>query len=134
MTIKRLFGFVLLGLVGIVLVYVGAVWLSVTEPWYDRMLIQRMSAGAYSAPWREDTERIADVFPDGMADTAAAKVLHRNGFSCTRQELGDDSGAQLKCMRETNELICTGRYTITIFLSAANVVTNRTAGSYHACL
>jgi hypothetical protein len=98
------------------------------------MLIQRMSAGAYSAPWREDTQRIADVFPDGMADTAATKILHRNGFACARQQLGDGSGAKLECLRETNELVCLGRYGITIFLNAANVVTSRSANSYHACL
>ena len=130
MTVKR----VLLALAGLVLIYVAATWLSLTEPWYHRMLVQRMNAGPHSMPWREDTERIADVFPAGMTETAAAKLLHRNGFTCTRQEPSDGSGAQLQCMRETNELICTGRYSITIFLSGANVVTSRTARSYHACL
>ena len=134
MTLKRLFGFVLLTLAGLVLVFVATTWLSLTEPWYDSMLVQRMRAGAYSAPWREDTERIADVFPNGMAETAAAKLLRRNGFACKRQELSDGSGAQLHYSRETNEFICTGRYGITISLSAANVVTNRNANSYHACL
>jgi hypothetical protein len=125
---------VLLAAAGLLFVQVAGTWLAMTEPWYDRMLVHRMSAGSHSMPWREETERIADVFPDGMAEAAAAKLLHRNGFVCTRREPGDASGAQLECMRETNEFICTGRYAITIFLSTANEVTNRTANSYHGCL
>jgi len=136
-TVRRLLtaiGFVLLGVVGLLFVKVAWTWLAMTEPWYDRTLVQRMNAGSHSMPWREDTERIVDFFPDGMPEIAASKLLHRNGFGCTRREPGDGSGAQLQCIRETNEFICTGRYTITVFLSAANVVTSRTANSYHGCL
>lgn len=134
MTLRGLFRFVLITLAGLVLVYIAATWLSLTEPWYDSMLVQRMRTGSHSLPWREDTERIADVIPDGMAATAAANLLRRNGFACTRQEPSDGSGAQLQCMRQTNVLICTGMYSITIFLSAADVVTSRTAHSYRGCL
>jgi hypothetical protein len=127
-------GFVLLAVVGLVFVLVAGTWLAMTEPWYDRMLVQRMNADSHSMPWREETERIADVFPDGMTETAASELLHRNGFACTRRKPSDGWSAQLQCIRETSEFICRGRYAIIIFLSAAHVVTSRAANSYHGCL
>jgi hypothetical protein len=124
----------LLTLVGVVFAAVAAYWLSLTEPWYDRMLVQRMSAGPYSAPWRDDTERVAPIFPDGMASTEVVELLDRNGFYCSRKEPSDGRDGQLDCLRETNGIVCTHRFAINISLSTSNTVINRTASSYHACL
>jgi hypothetical protein len=137
MTVKgssKRIGVAFLAVVALVFVPVAAYWLSLTQPWYDRMLVQRMSAGPYSAPWRDDTERVAAIFPDGMASTEAVELLSRNGFSCSRQEPEDDRDAQLNCMREISEIVCRGRFTINISLSTRNTVVKRSANSYHACL
>src|ERR1700749_1741000 len=60
----------------------AATWAYFAEPWYSRQLLERMQGGAYQAPWRDETARVSDLFPDGMSRDAVAAFLKHNGFSC----------------------------------------------------
>jgi hypothetical protein len=117
---------VLLSVAGLFFISIGALWLHETEPWYDNTLVQRMMGGYHS--WRDDSGRIADVFPAGMRSDDAFQLLRRNGFSCTA------SDTQINCMRQINRaLVCGGQFDINVSFDAANFVTTRTAKSYFMC-
>jgi len=136
-TLKKLLkwiGLGSLGLVGAIIASVVGFWLYLAEPWYDGTIATRMTGGPYAAPWRDDTWRIADIFPAGMSAAEALALLRRNGFSCNVRNSTTDQDGQLSCARTLKQLICLSRLKIDISLNAANTIADRTANSYSACL
>ena len=110
---------------------VGALWLYVTEPWYDDAVIKVFVAQPSNAPWRDDVPGVRSLFPAGMQREAAEKVLAANGFGCTMMVL---QGLVLQCTRTKNSLVCKENYLVQLFLDPADRIVDTKASSYAACL
>ena len=116
-----------------VLAGLGALtWLYNAEPWYSKQLIERMQGGTYQAPWRDETARISNLFPDGMRTDAAVAVIKRNGFSCDRSRSGN-AGKRLECIRKISSFVCVVSYTVSI-AADSDELQGLHAQSYAACL
>ena len=98
MTLKRLLKWIGVGLLGLMGASVVGFWLYPAEPWYDGTFATRMTGGPYTAPWPDDTEQIADIFPAGMPATALT-LVRRNGFSCAVRNSTADQDGQLSRAR-----------------------------------
>jgi hypothetical protein len=106
-------------------------WVYFTEPWYSKKLIERMRGGVHQAPWRDETARISDLFPDGMSQDAAVTLLRQNGFSCGQGDSADPP--QIACTRKVSGFPCTLSYVVNLVLDRDSV-RGRNAQSYAACL
>src|SRR3954468_9999532 len=97
--------------VGTMVSVAGLFWLTWAEPWYDRDLVEQMRCRIGCAIRRDDTSRIAHIFPEGMTRDAAMTVLRRNGFGC-ENDRNPDSAVAIICNRRDRGLVCTPHYTI----------------------
>jgi hypothetical protein len=129
----RIFGYGLAAVVALVAGLVGAWWLSVTEPWYDADIVQRLAAGPHDAPWRDETLRVAELFPTGTEIGAARARLAANGFSCAQATL-PDARIRLSCTRETHPLFCVHRYLVEFTADRGGQLADRGGSSYAVCL
>jgi hypothetical protein len=133
MSISRSRRTLLFSLAAVVVCAAGALWLYITEPWYSHELVRRMQPGNRAAPWRDETPRIADLFPDGMSRAAAMKYLATNGFSCAEDKLRGEVN-QFKCVRDIAGLPCRLIYSVYLSLRDDETIGNRKADSYAGCL
>jgi hypothetical protein len=135
-TAKRLLRWVaggLLTVVGLFAIAIGALWLMITEPWYDTALLAQMRPGVNNAAWRNDAVGIADFFPYGMTLEKAKALLRQNGFFCSPPRSSEDNIAHYDCLREKSDLVCQTKYVISLSVSAG-AVTEVKPSSYAACL
>jgi hypothetical protein len=117
-------------LIGAAVSIVGLVWLTWNEPWYDRDLIELMQCKT-NCIRRDETPRIAHVFPAGMTQNSAVALLKRNGFGCKSNDR-DEAGSVI-CIRAASTVVCSTTYTITLLVSAGSI-SDRKAESFMACL
>jgi hypothetical protein len=122
--------------VGALAALIGAWWLSVTEPWYEGEVIRQLrSAGEpHNSPWRDETPRLAPLFPDGMPADSARSLLRASGFSCTQAKDGPGEDIRLNCFRETHPLLCVVKYAVELTLDRDRRVIGRSGSSYTVCL
>ena len=127
--VLRYLAIAFLGLVGAVASIVGLNWLTWDEPWYERDLVELMRCET-NCIRRDETARIAHVFPAGMTPSAATSLLKRNGFSCKRSDR-NETGPTV-CTRKISTVVCRTTYTVMLTVSAGSI-SDRKAESFMAC-
>jgi hypothetical protein len=120
--------------VGTLAALVVGLWAYVTEPWYDGEVIRQLRSCTYNAPWRDETPRLAALFPEGMAMDSARSLLGASGFSCTQSQAEAGKGIQLTRVRKAHGSVCNGTYTVDLTIDRDQGVTGRSGNSYIACL
>jgi hypothetical protein len=115
-------------------IYFACMWVYLEQPWYDNDVVHQLTNNPHTTPWEEDvSDRVAQLFPDGMSADAALALLRKNGFSCTTAaQLSSQEG--FACHRTTHVFVCNNYYDIELLLDHRRNIVGRKAKFHESCL